>query len=84
MTAEIQLVAANNVPFPTLELGPSKRAIEARLGCEAASELVLPDRIELSTSPLPRGCSTTELRQRKKVGPVRAPAGNVAEIATRR
>jgi hypothetical protein len=26
--------------------------------------MVLPDRIELSTSPLPRGCSTTELRQR--------------------
>jgi hypothetical protein len=25
---------------------------------------VLPDRIELSTSPLPRECSTTELRQR--------------------
>jgi hypothetical protein len=25
--------------------------------------LVLPDRIELSTSPLPRECSTTELRQ---------------------
>ena len=24
---------------------------------------MLPDRIELSTSPLPRGCSTTELRQ---------------------
>ncbi len=26
-------------------------------------ELVLPERIELSTSPLPRECSTTELRQ---------------------
>jgi hypothetical protein len=26
--------------------------------------LVLPDRIELSTSPLPMECSTTELRQR--------------------
>src|ERR1700760_1916364 len=26
-------------------------------------KLVLPDRIELSTSPLPRECSTTELRQ---------------------
>jgi hypothetical protein len=25
--------------------------------------MVLPERIELSTSPLPRGCSTTELRQ---------------------
>ncbi len=26
--------------------------------------MVLPERIELSTSPLPRECSTTELRQR--------------------
>jgi hypothetical protein len=25
--------------------------------------MVLPERIELSTSPLPRECSTTELRQ---------------------
>ncbi len=25
--------------------------------------MVLPEGIELSTSPLPRGCSTTELRQ---------------------
>lgn len=28
--------------------------------------MVLPDRIELSTSPLPRECSTTELRQRRQ------------------
>ena len=28
-------------------------------------EMVLPVRIELTTSPLPRGCSTTELRQRR-------------------
>src|SRR5689334_22428675 len=28
--------------------------------------LVLPDRIELSTSPLPRECSTTELRQQAR------------------
>ena len=27
------------------------------------TSMVLPDRIELSTSPLPRECSTTELRQ---------------------
>jgi hypothetical protein len=27
--------------------------------------MVLPERIELSTSPLPRECSTTELRQRR-------------------
>src|SRR5579872_3777292 len=31
-----------------------------KIGCF----LVLPERIELSTSPLPRECSTTELRQR--------------------
>ena len=29
----------------------------------AENEMVLPDRIELSTSPLPMECSTTELRQ---------------------
>ena len=29
--------------------------------------MVLPLRIELRTSPLPRECSTTELRQRRKV-----------------
>jgi hypothetical protein len=28
--------------------------------------LVLPHRIELWTSPLPRGCSTTELRQQNR------------------
>ena len=33
--------------------------------------LVLPERIELSTSPLPRECSTTELRQLKKSFPQR-------------
>ena len=31
---------------------------------QTAERLVLPERIELSTSPLPRECSTTELRQR--------------------
>jgi hypothetical protein len=31
--------------------------------------MVLPERIELSTSPLPRECSTTELRQRPVRGP---------------
>ena len=30
---------------------------------EQRRDVVLPDRIELSTSPLPRECSTTELRQ---------------------
>ena len=31
-------------------------------------KMVLPDRIELSTSPLPMECSTTELRQQTKRG----------------
>ena len=30
--------------------------------------MVLPDRIELSTSPLPMECSTTELQQRTRIG----------------
>ena len=33
-----------------------------------SSIVVLPVRIELTTSPLPRGCSTTELRQRQAGG----------------
>jgi hypothetical protein len=36
--------------------------------------LVLPGRIELTTSPLPRGCSTTELRQQKPPGAARPAA----------
>jgi hypothetical protein len=32
--------------------------------------VVLPERIELSTSPLPRECSTTELRQQTRRNPV--------------
>jgi hypothetical protein len=40
--------------------------------------MVLPDRIELSTSPLPMECSTTELRQRfasdVSSGPATAPS----------
>ena len=31
--------------------------------------LVLQERIELSASPLPRGCSTTELLQQQEAGP---------------
>src|SRR5882672_5635615 len=41
-------------------------------------KLVLPDRIELSTSPLPMECSTTELRQHArypKNRPQKAPTG---------
>ena len=47
--------------------------VEAKLGhlmpregcfmCHLSEGMVLPDRIELSTSPLPMECSTTELRQ---------------------
>src|SRR5882757_11474001 len=40
--------------------------------------MVLPDRIELSTSPLPMECSTTELRQHARKSrnrPKRPPAG---------
>src|SRR5262245_36248072 len=42
--------------------------------------LVLPESIEHSTSPLPRGCSTTELRQQDAQKISRA---NAAETATR-
>jgi hypothetical protein len=44
--------------------------------------MVLPDRIELSTSPLPMECSTTELRQHARESAPRAPTG-VPVLATR-
>ena len=44
-----------------------QRPALARLGSEAVKGVVLPDRIELSTSPLPMECSTTELRQQMLV-----------------
>ena len=44
--------------------------------------MVLPEWIEHSTSPLPRGCSTTELRQQRRRG-LRAGA-NAAETAISR
>ena len=34
--------------------------------CSGKKDMVLPEGIELSTSPLPRECSTTELRQRRR------------------
>src|SRR5579859_4567405 len=50
----------------------------------ADKKLVLPDRIELSTSPLPRECSTTELRQREAAAAHRLKAApRRAETATR-
>ena len=44
---------------------PGRHGWRHRERPECAGALVLPDRIELSTSPLPRECSTTELRQRR-------------------
>ena len=48
--------------------------------------MVLPDRIELSTSPLPMECSTTELRQhardRERIGP-KGPSTGGPVLATR-
>src|SRR5262245_3630458 len=38
------------------------------VGAWGCLSVVLPVRIELTTSPLPRGCSTTELRQRRAGG----------------
>ena len=47
---------------------PKRKVLVARQRTASARQvleekLVLPDRIELSTSPLPMECSTTELRQ---------------------
>jgi hypothetical protein len=48
-------------------LSPADRMGQQRPGLDypviSKDWLVLPDRIELSTSPLPMECSTTELRQ---------------------
>ena len=46
--------------------------------------LVLPDRIELSTSPLPRECSTTELRQHLALTAALVPQGRQAFKPRRR
>src|SRR3954447_25543770 len=45
--------------------------------------VVLPGRIELTTSPLPRGCSTTELRQPSVVGYFRRGPATAAILAIR-
>jgi hypothetical protein len=37
----------------------------SRSSCDDGGFMVLQERIELSTSPLPRECSTTELLQRR-------------------
>jgi hypothetical protein len=44
---------------------PDPGAIPVKGGARQGSRLVLLEGIELSTSPLPRGCSTTELQQRR-------------------
>jgi hypothetical protein len=65
---------------------PDERAGKAETPISAGSKagsvakkLVLPDRIELSTSPLPMECSTTELRQHARylrgIGPNGRPLG---------
>ena len=41
------------------------RRLASRI-CETAETMVLLEGIELSTSPLPRECSTTELQQRNR------------------
>jgi hypothetical protein len=48
--------------FCTIERSPSRGVASHKPNMQGAF-LVLPVRIELTTSPLPRGCSTTELRQ---------------------
>jgi hypothetical protein len=45
-------------------------------------KMVLPERIELSTSPLPRECSTTELRQRRVWGRLAFDAGGIAAFGS--
>ena len=41
---------------------------DRKLMRERAKTVVLLERIELSTSPLPRECSTSELQQRRALG----------------
>src|SRR5262245_11363763 len=75
--------------WPSLQARYSSRAISRNRNARQRDrvrfrKMVLPDRIELSTSPLPRECSTTELRQRGKAaiaailatGPKRRQAAN--------
>src|SRR5437899_13092557 len=61
-------------PWRAIEL-PRPRRLASR-----TERLVLPDRIELSTSPLPRDCYTTELRQRAaaRIGDGAGDGANIA------
>src|SRR5215467_2237961 len=56
-----------SLTFSSLVVLNTRKWTRARLDVGLADGLVvvLPVRIELTTSPLPRGCSTTELRQRR-------------------
>src|SRR5512147_2010810 len=51
--------------------------------CFHVRKLVLPERIELSTSPLPRECSTTELRQQARLGKPKTRGGRKYKIGPR-
>src|SRR5262249_2843632 len=48
---------------------PIRAGVEMLEACKLLKNLVLPVRIERTTSPLPRECSTTELRQQKSRDP---------------
>ena len=65
-------------PFVSNARGTGRAPIAGRWFCRR--NLVLPEGIELSTSPLPRECSTTELRQ-PALSFFLPPAPNVAEAA---
>src|SRR5262249_12382471 len=57
--------ARPNVRRAKLRISPCLIAERPARKPHKGAYLVLPVRIELTTSPLPRGCSTTELRQRR-------------------
>ena len=61
-------------PAHGCEPGISAQNSRARRIFSVCKMMVLPDRIELSTSPLPMECSTTELRQRFASGASSYPA----------
>src|SRR5262245_32877805 len=50
----------------TLHHGYNFGELKKSTSCKSLILLVLPEWIEHSTSPLPRGCSTTELRQHER------------------
>src|SRR5262249_39987503 len=60
-------------PSPLLQSGDARRSGTRAEFCKSSMPgafVVLPVRIELTTSPLPRGCSTTELRQRRAIAKI--------------